>query len=252
MDAEATEPEAALETGQATDVGRQRRHNEDSLLFLDDARLYAVADGMGGHQGGAVASRLAVETLASAFENRSSRELSNPDKLPPQAFDLVDAIGAANDAIRTKAMRTVNLAEMGTTLITAWLPHRTRRLFLGHVGDSRCYRLRGGVLEQLTRDHTVTTLSKTGRFVHRLSRAVGPCRLVEVDVAVLTPQLGDVFLLCSDGLNKMLPHSEIQGVLQSPVSAAAHASELVAKANQAGGVDNVTAIVLHVKPEATG
>jgi serine/threonine protein phosphatase PrpC len=238
-------PRFAVHAAGKTDTGKRRRANEDALLVLRKQTVYAVADGMGGHAGGAVASQLAVEAIAAAFIDgiESPCILSN---VPPLAAELVQSLAAANESIRRAAARDVRLSDMGTTVVAARFCPERGRLYVGHVGDSRCYRLREGALELLTSDHTMAELGVTGRAGIHLSRAVGPKGVVEADVAVLEPRAGDVYLLCTDGLTKMLADTEIRDVLLAEPSAEGAAATLVARANAEGGRDNVTVLVVQV------
>jgi serine/threonine protein phosphatase PrpC len=244
-------PRFAVQAAGKTDTGKRRRANEDALLVLRKQTVYAVADGMGGHAGGAVASQLAVEAIATSFIDglESTCILSN---IPPLAAELVQSLAAANESIRRVAARDVRLSDMGTTVVAARFCPERGRLYIGHVGDSRCYRLRDGALEQLTRDHTMAELGVTGRQAIHLSRAVGPKGVVEADVAVLEPRAGDVYLLCTDGLTKMISDAEIRDVLLAENSAEGAATMLVERANAEGGRDNVTALVVQVEKPHDG
>ena len=237
----------AVHAAGRTDTGLRRRANEDVLLVLRKQAVYVVADGMGGHAGGAVASQLAVEAIATAFIDGSESPciLSN---VPPLAAELVQSLAAANESIRRAAARDVRLSDMGTTVVAARFCPERGRLYVGHVGDSRCYRLREGTLELLTRDHTMAELGVTGRQSVHLSRAVGPKGVVEADVAVLEPRAGDIYLLCTDGLTTMVSDQEIRDVLLAEDTAESAATMLVARANAGGGRDNVTALVVQVAP----
>jgi len=231
-----------------TDAGRVRPSNEDALLVLPSHSVFAVADGMGGHAGGAVASELAVAAIATAFLDRV-RAPSLLSGIPAAAGELVASFAAANEAIRCMAARDGRLSEMGTTIVAARFCPDQARLYVGHVGDSRCYRLRDGALEQVTRDHTLAELGFRGRESRHLSRAVGPHGVVEADVAVLAVRPGDVYLLCSDGLSKMVVDDTILDILAWEDEPASAARELVALANARGGRDNVTAVVIRVSAE---
>jgi len=241
----------AVRAAGKTDTGKRRSANEDALLVLRKHAVYAVADGMGGHCGGAVASQLAVEAIATAFIDgiASPCILTN---VPPLAAELVQSLAAANESIRRAAARDLRLSDMGTTVVAARFCPERGRLYVGHVGDSRCYRLREGALELLTRDHTMAELGVTGRSAVHLSRAVGPKGVVEADVAVLEPRAGDVYLLCTDGLTKMLTDEEIRDVLLAEGNAEDAASMLVARANDEGGRDNVTALVVQIEEPPQG
>lgn len=232
-----------------THLGMRRRSNEDALLLLRKRSVYAVADGMGGHDGGEIASQLAIEAIATAFLDGVEIPCALTN-VPPRAAELVQAIAAANEAIRSAASKDGRLSEMGTTIVAARFCPSKGRLYVAHVGDSRCYRLRDGTLEQITRDHTMAELGVSGREAGYLSRAVGPKGVVEADVAVIEPRPGDVYLLCTDGLTKMVSDECIRRVLLGEETPEEAASMLVARANSAGGRDNVTALVIRIAAPA--
>ena len=231
-----------VEHAAITDVGRHRAGNEDSML--EDPPLFVVADGMGGAQGGEVASGLAVETLG---------------ELPPQdgqvERELTEAIAEANRRIHTQAEADRDLNGMGTTVTAAFV--HEGQITIGHVGDSRVYRYRDGEMAQLTDDHSlVAELERQGKLtaaearVHpqrsMILRALGIEADVEVDTYCFTGQPGDVFLLCSDGLCGLV-HDEVMGeVLESAESLDQAARELVDLANLSGGPDNITALLFRL------
>jgi PPM family protein phosphatase len=238
-----------------TDRGLRRRRNEDALLVAPDARLYAVADGMGGHAAGNVASRIAVETLAAAFARAPSSRIH----APALARRLLVAFDAVNSAILEHAAGHPSCHGMGTTL-TALAPLAAApQCVIAHVGDSRAYRLRAGALVQLTADHTwVQQQVDAGMLTphearhHALSsvlnrvlgsEAVGPADTFVVDAAP-----GDLFLLCSDGLTNMLDDTALHALLAHDVPLDQQARELVAAANEQGGRDNITVLLLRPEP----
>lgn len=247
----------------ASDCGRKRANNEDAFLADPEDGLFAVADGMGGHNGGEVASALAVETLkksvasAPADEFISQPTLSARRKLLEWLRKTIDPI---NQAIQERAEADANLRGMGCTLDVVMI--RGRGLFLSHVGDSRIYLLRDGQLHRLTEDHNfgqmvlsagAMTKEEVARHPQRnvLTRALGPFSTVQVDSAYVELLPRDVILLCSDGLYNEVPEPEIAKLLAGDVRHAA--KELVEAAVAAGGRDNVTAVVLSVdvQPERT-
>ncbi|MBW2461962.1 MAG: serine/threonine-protein phosphatase, partial [Deltaproteobacteria bacterium] len=180
-----------------SDIGRRRKNNQDSFLVLEDEHVFIVADGMGGYAGGEIASKIAVETIQEAF--RDSRFDAHVDaSLPQPAKELAQAMQAANLAIWAAAADDPTLEGMGTTLVGARFSLRQRRGYIGHVGDSRCYRLRDDSLEQLTTDHTLGVLGVTGRDAVKLYRAVGIIPEVAMDIVMFVPSDGDTYLLCSD------------------------------------------------------
>lgn len=230
-----------VRVGATTDVGIVREQNEDGYLVR--APIYAVADGMGGHQGGEVASRLALETV-----DRRSRE--------DHEVDLRVAVRDANRVVLEQASGDTNLSGMGTTLTL--LRVEGPRVRLAHVGDSRAYLLRDEELRQLTVDHTlVNRMVKEGKLTenearihpHRsiLTRALGVDGDLEVDMFTVDVDPGDRILLCSDGLTSIVGDDEIRGMLTSQTDPQAACDELVAAANRAGGPDNITVVVLDIE-----
>jgi len=233
-----------------TDQGLRRKRNEDSLLVLPEANLFVVADGMGGYQGGELASQLAVKTIADAFRQHQF-EGGVHDGLPVQASELARAVQMANAAILETAKQRRELEGMGTTVCAALFSANKKRLYLGHVGDSRCYRLRQGTLSQMTADHTMADHGVEGPAAAHLSRAVGIWPTVPIDIVMGVPVPGDVYLLCSDGLTKMLSDEAISAVLQSGEDIKSSVERLIDAANARGGKDNITAIVIRVVPVAS-
>jgi serine/threonine protein phosphatase PrpC len=228
-----------------TDRGLRRKKNEDSLLVYQDDNLYVVADGMGGCAGGATASQLAVKTIYDSFREKTFEGAAH-ENIPREATELARSIQMANDAILETAELNRELQGMGTTLCAARFSPNKKRVYLGHVGDSRCYRLRNGRLDQMTADHTMQSLGMEGPLGAQLSRAVGVWPTVPIDIVMGVPMAGDVYLLCSDGLTKMLSDEVIGNVLRSEREPAAIANGLVAAANARGGKDNITVVIIHV------
>ena len=230
--------------GARTDVGRVREGNEDSFMVHEP--LFAVADGMGGHQGGEVASNLALRSL----EPLAEEPPPDGDKAPR----LADVVREANRTVLTKASGDPSLAGMGTTL-TVVLAGKGSRIHLAHVGDSRAYLLRGTEFTQLTRDQTVVQrLVDEGRItpeeaeIHPqrsiLTNALGVDREIQVDEASYELTVGDRLLLCSDGLSGMVPEEEIKRILVEHEDPQEACDVLVRAANEAGGQDNITAVIL--------
>jgi len=227
-----------IRAGVATDIGRVREGNEDS--FLVEPPLYAVADGMGGHRGGEVASQLALETVERMFREGHGT--------------LEEQIREANRAVFSRSAEDRSVAGMGTTLTAVLV--REGEVHLAHVGDSRAYLLRAGALRQLTQDHTlVNRMLKAGEITeaeaevhpHRnvLTRVVGTEPDVSVDERDIGLIEGDRLLLCSDGLTNMVTEDQIQAILEAtPTNPQEAADRLVRAANRAGGVDNITVVVL--------
>jgi protein phosphatase len=234
-----------LVTGAATDVGRVRDGNEDAYLVEDAMGLVAVADGMGGHRAGEVASVTALESLRAAIT--SGRPLR-------------ESIEDANDAVFNKSLTDTSLRGMGTTLTAATLASGGT-LLVGHVGDSRAYLLHDGELRQITEDHSlVEELVREGKLtadeaaVHPqrsiITRALGVDASVEVDVYPIELTPGDRILLCSDGLTGMVQPDDIAATLRREDDPARAAALLIDAANQAGGEDNITVVVVAVTDEA--
>jgi PPM family protein phosphatase len=227
----------------ATDTGRQRSANEDSVFVR--APLFVIADGMGGAQAGEVASKTAAE----AFD----RELP---EAPPERL-LRETIEGANRTIHRLAREDPNLAGMGTTTTAAILDAEAEEVAIGHVGDSRAYRLRRGKLERLTRDHSlVEEMRRKGQLTEAqaedhpqrsiITRALGPEPEVEVDLQTVPAQAGDVFLICSDGLTTMLDDDHIERLLARATSMPNAVRALVDEANRAGGRDNISVVAFKV------
>ena len=226
-----------------TDTGRQRNANEDSLFTRPP--LFVVADGMGGAQAGEVASKTAAESF--------DRELPAG---PPEQI-LRQTIEAANRTIHERARNDPDLAGMGTTITAAIFDPEAEEVAIGHVGDSRAYRLRGSRFERLTRDHSlVEEMRRKGQLTEAqaedhpqrsiITRALGPEPEVEVDLQTVSAQPGDVFLLCSDGLTTMLGDEQIGQLLARATSMQSAVRALVDEANRAGGRDNITVVAFRL------
>ncbi len=237
-----------LEIAARSDTGRVRPHNEDSLLVRPGKRLFAVADGMGGHVAGEIASALAVETL----DARIGADESDTTIL---AERLATAILEANTRILARGQEDPNTRGMGTTLTALAFAPGYGACAIGHVGDSRAYRFRGGRLELLTHDHTwvqeqvdaghlLPEEARRHPFANVLSRVLGLPDLDAVEVGSIQVREGDVLLLCSDGLTTMVDEDAIVEILEAEPSLEAAANQLVDAANAHGGVDNITVIVL--------
>jgi serine/threonine protein phosphatase PrpC len=237
----------------ATDVGRKRDHNEDSLLCNDRLRLYAVADGMGGHLGGEQASRMAVEVLEREMELRLVPPDDGP-KPPSVAEALREATLLASRAIYESAQTIPERAGMGTTLTS--LCFHGGSLSLCHVGDSRAYLFRDGRARQLTEDHSwIQEQVRAGllspgdaiisRFRNIITRSVGFEPTVVPDLFTMPVEPGDCYLICSDGLSNYFSVDEIGRVLASQFYGEAGPA-LVEIANERGGDDNITCVVVYV------
>jgi protein phosphatase len=228
-----------------TDKGLRRKRNEDSMLVLEENAVYVVADGMGGYHGGEIASHLAVETLQRAFVTQTFEGLEH-ETIPRRASELARAIQMANDVILDRAQSDKELEGMGTTICAAHFSPNKQRMYIGHVGDSRLYRLRGGKLRQMTSDHTMKDLGITGAGSDHLSRAVGIWPAVPIDIILGKPQPGDLYIICSDGLTKMVDDEGIAELLSHPGLPQELVDRLVDAANAKGGKDNISVIAIRV------
>ena len=233
-----------------TDVGRRRENNQDQLLVDEQRDVYAIADGMGGHAAGEVASRIAIQALAETIDESADGDEAN--RL------LVEAFREGNRRICESVLTRGEWRGMGTTIVA--LVRRDDKVIIGHVGDSRSYVLRDGKLVQLTHDHSwvgeqvrMGLLTEEEAVKHPMrnivTRAMGNRAELEVDVSERPVQPGDVYLLCSDGLNSMVGDALIEDILEShrddPVGAC---RTLIDAANEQGGDDNITVIVVALPP----
>jgi serine/threonine protein phosphatase PrpC len=228
-----------------SDPGLKREHNEDAYAILEDHQLFVIADGMGRHAAGEVASRLCVEAISEAFLTETFGPPRDPP-LPRRAARLRGATLLANDRVRAAAAENEAYVGMGTTVVSAYFSANNQRVYIAHVGDSRCYRLRAGKLTQLTHDHTLGAAGIQGKTAAFLSRAIGVEREVEVDVQVESPLPGDVYLLCSDGLSRMVADEEIETTLLSTPDLDVATKMLTDHANRGGGRDNITVILIRI------
>ncbi len=230
-------------SGASTDKGQVRDGNEDSYLVDRRLRLFAIADGMGGHRAGEVASATALEGLQAAVD---------------EGIPVADAVGRANTAVWDKASGDTSLAGMGTTLTAAWFDGTV--LTLAHVGDSRAYLWRDGELSRITVDHSlVEELIRDGKLTEEqaavhpqrsiITRALGIDSTVEVDVYSLPLHADDRVMLCSDGLTAMVRANGIAELLEQEADPTAAANALVDAANAAGGDDNITVVVLDAQSD---
>jgi PPM family protein phosphatase len=252
-----------------TNVGMKRAHNEDNHILVPEENLFVVADGMGGHASGEVASEIAVNSVAEFFKmTTADEEQTWPYKeekgLKYEENRLVAGIKLANRRIFETAQADVRKRGMGTTVVGVLFTHNGA--YVGHCGDSRGYRFRNMRLEQLTEDHSLLndylknhklSQEEIDAFPHKnvIVRALGMKDTVQVDVSRLEPMPNDLYLLCSDGLSGMIKDDEIQNIMQSWQGDPARCEDidglctnLIDVANKNGGTDNVTVVIIKVIP----
>lgn len=250
-----------------SDVGRQREHNEDRFVMLPEHSLFVVADGMGGHRAGDVASTIATTEVAEFFKTTMSEDITWPFPFDASKTEeenrLICGIKLANRKIYDKALGSRDLHGMGTTVVGLLYAPKKNQVYVAHVGDSRCYRVRAGQIEQLTRDHSLIneylqampelpSEQRENLPKNVITRALGMHDQVQVDVRVDVPHVGDVYVLCSDGLSGMVSDQEIADIVTAHVNdLEAAVKKLIERANEHGGEDNVTAVVVKVAEEGT-
>jgi protein phosphatase len=251
----------SIAVGAKTDVGLRRAHNEDSFCAAPELGLFVVCDGMGGHNAGEVASRLAVEVIHKHLHEAQAG--ANPPmvgaydhRLSARANRLASAIRLANQAIHDTAQTKPGQAGMGTTVVAGLVSDQT--LSVAHVGDSRLYLVRGDDIRQVTGDHSLVaeqvrrgllTEEEAEQSSQRnvVTRALGVEASVEVDLEEVPLAIGDVVLLCSDGLTQGVKASQIKEVVQREPDPQAASERLVQMANEAGGMDNTTVILVALR-----
>ena len=235
----------------------KRDHNEDSLLIMPEEDLFVVADGMGGHASGEIASKLAVDTIKGFFvDTAHDEDITWPFRTGKEddyhANRLVTAIKLANQRIFEASSAQAQLRGMGTTAVAIY--YNDGRLFVAHVGDSRCYRFSEGALEGITEDHSLLndfrrslslTPEEEKNFPHKniIVRALGMKSTVEVDLQIVTPKPGEIYLLCSDGLSGEIEDPDMEQLLKEEGDPEKACRLLVQTANDNGGRDNVTVIL---------
>jgi protein phosphatase len=240
-----------LRAAARSDVGMRRRGNEDRFALVHEHGLHLVADGMGGHTAGQVASQLAAEAAA-----RAITALEGASATPSEKLRMV--VTAANRAIYLAAQRQPEYAGMGTTIVAVLAAGE--RCALAHVGDSRAYLVRRGRIRQLTDDHSIVgellrrheisaDAAREHPHRHVLTRALGVRETVEPDLAELTPAPGDVFVLCSDGLTNHVEDSELAKFVDETSDLQEACEDLVDLANGRGGEDNITVVLARVEAE---
>ncbi len=244
-----------------TNIGRKRDHNEDSISLPENERLAIVADGMGGHASGEVASRLAVELITDHFtETGKQQTLTWPYKvdrdLRTHTNRMITGFMLANLEIWERSQREARLKGMGTTCVGIYFLDDA--IIIGHVGDSRAYRSRGIELSQMTEDHSLindyirmkrVTPEEAENWPHKnvIVRALGMKESVQVDIVTEKPHANDVYLLCSDGLTGMVKDDQIQHILSSERDLDRAVERLITAANEEGGVDNISCILARVE-----
>ncbi|MDW8252200.1 MAG: Stp1/IreP family PP2C-type Ser/Thr phosphatase, partial [Myxococcales bacterium] len=246
-----------------TDRGMQREHNEDSFSVLNEYGLFVVADGMGGHLAGDVASRIATDTIAEFFRSTANEDVTWPfhfdTNLTEEENRLLTGIRVANRQILDRSEKSRECYGMGTTVVGAMFSPSKNKVFIGHVGDSRCYRIRQGQIKLLTRDHSLvndyitaipnlTEEQKADLPKNVITRALGMQKDVVVDLQSDDPQPDDIYVLCSDGLNGMLRDEEILEIVTTHgLDLSARARKLIDVANANGGEDNITVVLIHIE-----
>lgn len=251
----------------ASDVGLQREHNEDSYVVLTEYDLFVVADGMGGHRAGDVASRLATETISEFFKSTANDDVTWPfhfdTNLSEEENRLLTGIRVANRQIFERSSRSRECHGMGTTVVGAMFSPVKGRIFIGHVGDSRCYRIRDKDIAQLTRDHSLindyllampdlTEEQRSELPKNVITRALGMQDQVVVDIQHDEPTPGDIYVLCSDGLSGMVEDDEILKTVSSAGDLRSACEALIARANAHGGEDNITAVLIQIQAADAG
>lgn len=246
-----------IEVAGETNVGMKRTHNEDNFSILEDAGLYVVADGMGGHASGEVASKMAVDALKEFF----AATAQDPERTWPYKMDrskgyeenrLITGIKLANLRIYEAAQREAGKRGMGTTIVVMFAVEDG--VYVAHVGDSRGYRIRDGKIEQLSEDHSLLndyikmkrlTPEEIANFPHKnvIVRALGMKDTVKVDTHFEKPRAGDIYILCSDGLSGPVEDPEMLEICLKYKDLRTAASKLIERANEGGGPDNITAIL---------
>jgi len=245
-----------------SDVGLQREHNEDSFIVLKEYDLYVVADGMGGHRAGDVASKLATETISEFFKSTANEDVTWPfhfdTNLSEEENRLLTGIRVANRQIFERSTRSREYHGMGTTVVGAMFSPRKKRMYIGHVGDSRCYRIRAGLIQLLTRDHSLindyllampdlTEEQRSELPKNVITRALGMQDQVVVDLQHDDPTPGDIYVLCSDGLSGMVADDDIQKIVGSSGDIREACKKLIQKANESGGEDNATVVLIKIE-----
>jgi len=241
-----------------TDVGMKRAHNEDYFSLIEDEKVFLVADGMGGHACGEVASKLSGDVISEFYQHSKDMDATWPYRYDPALSypenRMVAAVRLANARIFDAAQKNPNLRGMGTTIVGAMFVGDY--VYVAHVGDSRCYRVSQDGIKQITRDHSLLEDYKDARpdmseeearnFPHKnvITRALGMRDTVVVDITKHEINDGDQFVLCSDGLSGMLDDKTIGRIVREATTLENAVAELIEQANRAGGTDNITAMLI--------
>ena len=251
-----------IESFGLTDVGRRRQLNEDSLLVDNQVGLFVVADGMGGHNAGEIASQLAVETVGNFVHRSQEEEITWPygvdPKLSVNANRLLTSVMLSNKRVWKEADNRQDYTGMGTTIVAALTNGST--ICVVNAGDSRAYRFRGGELQQLTVDDSWVQAAvdegvlrpeeaESHPMKNIITKAIGAKKDIELGVQELDMTDGDVFLLCSDGLHGMLPDADLTRLLSTTDHLEALVSSMVSGANERGGKDNITALAIRYRAQ---
>ena len=251
-------PSFRIEVAGETNVGRKRNHNEDNFAIMAEFGLFLVADGMGGHASGEVASKMAVDAMHEFF----TQTADDPERTWPYKMDrtkgyeenrLITGVKLANLRIYETAQRESRKRGMGTTFVSLFTANDG--VYVAHVGDSRVYRVRDGKIEALTEDHSLLndyikmkrlSAEEIASFPHKnvIVRALGMKDTVKVDTRFEIPQLGDTYLLCSDGLSGPVSDQEMLDIVVQYPDLKLASSKLIEKANEHGGPDNVTCVLV--------
>lgn len=246
-----------------TDVGMKRELNEDNFTVLSDEGVFVVADGMGGHNAGEVASEIAIKTITEFFKASSlDEDMTWPYKLDPSlsldANKLMVGIKFANRKIFKSASANTSYAGMGTTVVSILTRAGEKDIYVAHVGDSRCYCFYNGEVSQVTEDHSLLneyikagqiTKEQAKNFPHKnvIMRALGMKDNVLVEIQKRTTKPGEIYILCSDGLSDMVPENTMSEILSKGLSLDESAQILIDTANANGGKDNITVILVKVE-----
>lgn len=237
-----------MEIGVKTDIGRVRNNNQDA--YYVNYPLFIIADGMGGHKAGEVASSMAIEIIGNDFEN-------NPIDLPYEDELIInrieDSISKANREIYHNSIEDEDYFGMGTTITLAYITED--KIFVGHVGDSRAYIYRQNALSQITEDHSLVeelikngSISKEEAKLHPqrniITRAVGTSQQIDVDITIIAKEKDDILLLCTDGLTNMIDEDEIQKIIMLHEDIQTVCDKLVKLSNDNGGFDNITVMAI--------